>query len=168
MPWTRRMLLPFLVCTVASFVAVAQVPRDFRPTVSILQSAKSDGNLDESKVREALWYAASDLHVAPENLPRILVVHAATEVAKIAQIPLIACTAEHKSCAATLTEHTEDGKNLYYLWLVGKTSDAMLVRGIVQILQLNAGLPETEWVSVARRVLVRMHAVVSAEDLRAG
>jgi len=152
----------------ASLVASAQVPKDFRPGIAVLQSPASEGVVTEARAREALWYAAADLKLAPENLPRVIVVHAPMGTAQIAKIPTSVCANDRAACGATLTENTEDGGKLYYLWIIGKASDVVLVRGIVQILQAHAGVPDTQLAAVTRRVLAHMKATVAAEDLLAG
>ncbi len=166
MPPIGRFPLLLLLSIVAP-VALAQVPKDFHPTIAVLESPNSEGKIDDARVREALWYAASDLHIAPDKLPRVLVVHAAFDAAQIAQIPTTAWTDTHKTAGATLTERTEDGGRLYYVWVVGKASDEMLVRGIVQVLETDAGVT-SEIAAVTHRVLVHMHSVIRSSELQAG
>lgn len=162
-----RMILPLLLASL-TLAAAAQVPKDFRADVAVLQSSHSDGDLTEARVREALWYAAEDLKIDPARLPRVIVIHAGLAAAQIAGVPTTVWTSDHKSCGATVAERTEDGGKLYFLWMVGKASDVILARGVVQILQSYAGLDKVEEAAVAHRVLMHMKVVVNAEVLHAG
>ena len=166
MPPIRQFSMLLLLCMIATF-ALSQVPKDFHPTVAILESPNSEGKLDGAHVREALWYAAADLHIAPNKLPRVLVIHAALDAAQIAEIPTTAWNKSHKAAGATLTERAEDGSKLYYVWVVGKASDEMLVRGIVQILESDVGVTP-EIAAVTHRVLIHMRSVIETGELQTG
>ena len=146
----------------------AQVPKDFHPNLAILRSPHADGNLSESRVLQALWCAASELHVLPEKLPRILVVHGGRDVGTVAGIPLWNWNGTRKGSGAVVAEPLPDGGRLYYLWVIGKPSDEVLAMGFVQILRPDALPADAELIASAKRVVLRMASVIDVNAIQKG
>ena len=156
-----------VVVFLAPLLAAAQVPPDFHPSITLLESPNVVGRLTEAHVVEALWYAASDLRVPANQLPRIVVIHASLDAAHVALPPTAGWNQVGKTGGVVLNEDTSEG-TLFYVWVVGPPSDEILVRGMVTILKGQTGLPEDQVASVAHRVLLRMKAVVRARDYQSG
>lgn len=158
-------LLPFLFLALS---VVAQVPGTFHPKLALLHSPHADGDLSEAHIQQALWYAAAELRISPDKLPRILVVHGGRDIGAVAGIPLWNWDAVQKNSGATLTETLENGEKLYYLFMLGKPSDSLLAQGLLQILKTDQKLAGMDLTASTRRVLAHMASVVSADELRKG
>lgn len=155
----------FLLTTIP---VLAQVPGSFRPNLALLRSPHTDGNLTETRVLQALWYAAAELNISPDKLPRIIVVHGGRDIGTVAGIPLWNWNSGQKSSGAVVAEPLPEGEKLYYLWVIGKPSDEVLVMGFVQILKPESPAHDADLVASAKRVLARMESVVNVRDLQNG
>lgn len=164
----RGFCLLFLLLTTTTAFVRAQVPKDFHPNLAILQSPKATGKITQARVIEALWYAAADLNIPIEKIPRILVLHADLDAAHVVLMRTLIWDDARKLGGAVVGENTEDGGKLYYLWLIGRPSDDVLARGMVKILQPQAGLTDDQVASVAHRVLIRMRTLVRSDELHNG
>ena len=147
---------------------VAQVPGSFHPNLALLRSPHADGSLSETRAVQALWYAAAELNVSPDKLPRILVIHGGHDIGAVAGIPLWKWSADQKSSGATLTETLENGEKLYYLFMIGKSSDLVLAQGFLQILKTDQNIADIDLTASIRRVLDHMASVVNVRDLQNG
>ncbi len=153
-----------LVLAIAT-AAAAQVPSTFHPPLAILRSEHADGKMSEAHALKALWYAAAELKVPDEKIPRILLIHGGRDVAVAGawQWPL-----KRPTSGAVLVEPTTDGRKVYYLWILGKPSDDILARGFVEILLKELGFETADISGPAKRVVSRLASVVSADELRNG
>ena len=164
----RPCLVAFFLAAVAATEVAAQVPRNFHPNIALLNSPHATGKLSEEHVIEALWYAATDLRIPPENIPPIVVIHATVDNARMAEIPMVTWTADHASSGAFISEPIPNGGRLYYLWVIGKASDIVLAQGLVEILHKHNGLPKDQVASATRRLLLRLSSRVGVSDLQNG
>lgn len=153
-----------LVLAIAS-AAAAQAPSIFHPPLAILRSEHADGKLSEAHALKALWYAAAELNVPAEKIPRILLIHGGRDVAVAGawQWPT-----KRPTSGAVLVEPTTDGRKVYYLWILGKPSDDILARGLVEILLKELGSETADISGPAKRVVSRLASVVSADELGKG
>ena len=166
----RRSILfhSLLGLLLTGLLAQAQVPKDFRPNVAVLRSPHAEGMVPEDRARVALWYVAADLKIPLERIPRIVVVHVGRTDAGVAELPETGLSSDGKSSGVVQISPTENGEKLYYLWMIGKASDEILVRGIVQILYAPISLSDAETSAVAHRVLIRLRSVVNAGEFHSG
>ena len=146
--------------------AAAQAPADFQPRLAMLRSEESAGSLTSQRAVLALWYAARQLHVPPEEIPRIIVILSTPHSAKVARLPALPNPIPSAGAAAVMRDDVE-GEPVYFLWIIGKNSDPWLSQGMVTILSLHRGLdPATQNESVLR-VLRSLSATRSEAELRA-
>src|SRR5690349_5891505 len=96
--------------------AQAQVPSSFRPPLAVLRSSNAGGSISDAHALQALWYAAAEMKIAADNIPRILVIHSGRDLAVAGGWPW---PTKYPNSGAVLIEPTADGQKVYYLCLLG-------------------------------------------------
>ena len=143
--------------------AQAQVPSSFRPPLAVLRSSNAGGSISDAHALQALWYAAAEMKIAADNIPRILVIHGGRDLAVAGGWPW---PTKYPNSGAVLIEPTADGQKVYYLCLLGPPADDLLAGGFVQILQMDRGGPVSEVGTLTKRVLSRLGSVVRVDELQ--
>lgn len=154
------LLLLVLPLTAACF---AQVDSDVASRVTVLASLDARARAtDRVHLVRQLSQIVSALHVAPQQLPNIVIIYAGDDAARIDALP-----AGAKVTVARI--NIADG-SIYQVWITGAASDANAVQGLVWVLNRHFALHLSEaQVAEARdRVLRQMSATISVSALAAG
>lgn len=150
----------------AEGTAAGQAPSNFQPRLAMLRSEKAVGSLSSSRAVLALWYAASELQVPTEELPRIIVILSTPNSATVAKLPTLPKPIPSQGAAAVMRDDVE-GETIYFLWIIGENSDPWLSQGMVTILSLHRGLDLATKNQSIVRVLRKLSATTSGAELRA-
>ena len=151
---------------IAVGTAVAQAPSDFQPRLAMLRSENAEGSLSSRRAVLALWYAAREMQIPAQEIPRIVVVFSTPNSAIVAKLPTLPKTIPSEGAAAVMRDDVQ-GEAIYFLWIIGENSDPWLSQGMVTILSLHRGVdPATQNQSVVR-VLRKLSATTSGAELRA-
>ncbi len=154
-----------LSTTLFASVAHTQVPTGFHPRLAMLRSEHADGTISEAHALQALWYAATELKVAPESIPRIAVIHAGRDVANAGVWPW---PAPRPATGGVVIEPDTRGGKVYYVWILGKPHDEILARAFVQILEAELGVGDHDFATPTKHVMSRLGATVAADELQKG
>ena len=116
----------------------------------------------------ALWYAAGEMQVPQERIPRIIVVHGCPKSAKVAALPALPAILPPDGAAALMKDDVSNGESVYFLWIIGKDSDTWLSQGMVSILAMELGTDPKAENKTVERVRRKLSATTSPQELRAG
>lgn len=155
----------FMCAFIAEGTALAQAPSDFQPRLAILRSENAEGSLSSQRAVLTLWYAANELRVSTQEIPRIIVILCTPDSAMVPKLPTLPKPIPPEGAAAIMRDDVQ-GEPVYFLWIIGKNPELWLAHGMVNILSLQRGLdPATEKESVVR-VLRKLSATTSEAELR--
>jgi hypothetical protein len=141
---------------VAAATAAAQAPNGFGKDVAIL-STTAERQPDRSRLVDALYRCALELHMQERSMPRIVLLQAGKDEARVADV---------RDWGHVFVEsHPGSGVTVYMAWIVGEPTDADLVNIFVTILNDDFGLAmsSADIERCGRRVIARSVATTTVQ-----